>query len=125
MKNILLVEDYKLVIKVIKHLVKQDKLALKIDVAYNGKIAVDKVSEDLDKYDAVIMNGIMPIMDGVEATKILRDMGFSAPIIGFSALNTPEYISSCLAAGMNRFVGVGKLSSIDELIATLKNMGLC
>lgn len=50
-----------------------------------------------------LTNGQMPYMDGIQATKEIRALGFSYPIIGLSA-GTSEQADACIAAGMNHFV---------------------
>ena len=64
------------------------------EVAVNGLIAVHMVNATLDmntndlylrNYDAILMNLIMPVMDGCEATKEIRKLGYIGPIIGMTA----------------------------------------
>ena len=51
--------------------------------AEDGSIAVDKVKEKgLTTYDAILMDFVMPVMDGPDATKAIRQLGFTNPIIG-------------------------------------------
>ncbi len=61
----------------------------KVDVvlAKNGAEAVDKVESEKD-FHLVFMDFNMPILDGPEATKQLRDKGYDLPIIGLTALDS-------------------------------------
>ena len=53
------------------------------DEAEDGSIAVNKVKEKgLNAYDAILMDFVMPVMDGPDATKAIRALSFTAPIIG-------------------------------------------
>ncbi len=55
-------------------------------------------------FDAVLMDVQMPVMDGIQATKLIRDLAAPAgttPIIGLTASIMPEEYKSCLDAGMN------------------------
>jgi len=78
---------------------------LRVDIAGNGKQAVDKVSAN--SYDLVLMDLQMPVMDGLEATKLIRQMPDKAslPILALTANIFEEYRRKCAEAGMNDFVG--------------------
>jgi CheY-like chemotaxis protein len=57
--------------------------------AEDGKQAVEKVKADLDKFHVILMDFVMPVMDGPDATKAIRDLGYTRPIIGCTG-NTME-----------------------------------
>jgi len=57
---------------------------LKIETASSGYKAVDKIREG-NEYDIVFMDHMMPRMNGIEATKIIRDMGYKSPVIALTA----------------------------------------
>ena len=60
------------------------------DEAEDGSIAVEKVKEKgLNAYDAILMDFVMPVMDGPTATKAIRSLSFMRPIIGCTG-NTLE-----------------------------------
>jgi signal transduction histidine kinase len=80
--HVLLVEDNE-----INQVVAGDMLStigITYDIAINGQQAIQKIT-NADNYDLVLMDVQMPVMDGLEATKALRGMGFVKPIIGLSA----------------------------------------
>ena len=53
------------------------------DEAEDGSMAVEMVKEKgLTAYDAILMDFVMPVMDGPAATKAIRALSFTAPIIG-------------------------------------------
>ncbi|MCF8297711.1 MAG: response regulator [Saprospiraceae bacterium] len=68
--NILLVEDNPINVKLA--MINLQKLGHKIDVANNGQIAVNKYKEKV--YDLILMDIEMPIMDGIQATKLIREI---------------------------------------------------
>ncbi len=78
---------------------------IKIDHAYNGVIALEKVRDNT--YDLILMDIQMPEMDGYEATGLIRQMEGSKgniPIIAMTANATPEEIKKCFESGVNAYV---------------------
>tara|TARA_Y100000052_G_scaffold15047_1_gene14705 strand:- start:267 stop:2942 length:2676 start_codon:yes stop_codon:yes gene_type:complete len=79
-------------------------LGLTFDIAEDGKQAVQKL-ENAPQYDLVLMDVQMPVMDGYEATRQLREKGFTdIPIIGLSANAMKEDRQSAMDAGMNDYL---------------------
>jgi PAS domain S-box-containing protein len=78
--------------------------ALVVEVAENGQQAVDKVRAQA--YDLILMDVQMPVMDGLEATRIIRSFPESAriPILAMTANAFEEDRRDCLDAGMDDFV---------------------
>ena len=70
-----------------------------MDVASNGKIAVEKCRQN--QYDVVLMDIQMPVMDGVTATRQIREFDKDTPIIALSACASPEIHQEAMDAGMN------------------------
>lgn len=87
-----------------------------VDIAQNGKEAVDKILNN--KYDVVLMDIQMPVMDGYEATRTIRnnsDATINAiPIIAMTASVIKAEVDKCYESGMNAFVG--KPFTAEELI---------
>ena len=59
------------------------KWKINFELAENGKVATEKVEEG--KYDLILMDLQMPVMDGYEATKLIKSRQISTPIIALSA----------------------------------------
>jgi len=57
---------------------------LQIDVIDSGTRAIEKIKEG-NVYDIIFMDHMMPVMNGIEATKILRGMGYDRPIVALTA----------------------------------------
>lgn len=100
--EVLLVEDNEINMEVAIELL--EPLSMKLDTASDGQQAVDKVKEK--KYDLILMDYLMPNMNGMEATKLIRalpgcDME-SLPIVALTA--SPEAADGLLQAGMNDFL---------------------
>jgi hypothetical protein len=71
-------------------------------VAEDGSEAVELV-EKLD-YDVILMDMQMPRMDGLEATRRIRAMNKTVPIIAMTANAFSEDRQACLTAGMDDFI---------------------
>ena len=93
-----------------------------VTVANNGRIAVETFEERGQRgarsfFDLILMDVAMPEMDGLEATKAIREKekatGLHTPIIAMTAFTTKEYHDKCAAAGMDAYVS--KPVRIDEL----------
>jgi PAS domain S-box-containing protein len=99
-QKILLVEDNQVNIIVTKKFL--EKWGLKVDVAINGLEAVNHARAI--NYDLILMDLHMPLMDGFEATKKIREFNHITPIIGLSADVMTESVSSLQSIGMSDFV---------------------
>ncbi|MEH6346978.1 MAG: ATP-binding protein [Bermanella sp.] len=100
--HVLLVED-----NAINQLVAGEvinELGVKYDLAENGKQALDKVTSGM-KYDLILMDVQMPVMDGYEATQAIRQAGFNDLIIcGLSANAMKQDLDMAKEAGMNEYL---------------------
>lgn len=100
---ILLVEDNKVNQKLADYILK--KGGYNVEVAENGREAVEMVLEDPAKFDLILMDINMPEMDGREATKLLRKKGFTRlPIIAMTAYAMKEDQEEFLKAGMDDYL---------------------
>ena len=118
-KKVLMVDDSKLNLKVGVLLLQEQGMI--VDTAANGQIAVDIIREKgVDAYDFVVMDVQMPVMDGYEATSIIRKLpnGDKLKIIAFSANAFEEDKEKSLKAGMNGHIS--KPLRINELLNELK-----
>mgnify|MGYP001817916348 FL=1 len=73
-----------------------------MSIAVNGREAVEKATAET--YDLVLMDLQMPVMDGIAATRALRDSGANVPIVGLTANAFADDQRQCLDAGMDDFV---------------------
>ncbi|MEM7297440.1 MAG: ATP-binding protein, partial [Bacteroidota bacterium] len=79
--KVLLVEDNKMNVLIAKRLL--EKWEMDVELAKNGKEAI-KMAES-STYDIILMDLQMPVMDGYDATQILREKGFKLPILALTA----------------------------------------
>lgn len=103
LRTILIVEDSKT-----NQIIAQNMLQKKgyqHDIANNGVEAIDKTQ--LQKYDLILMDMRMPIMDGIEATKYIRThagLNQNTPILAMTANAFVQDEEACAKAGMNDFL---------------------
>jgi two-component system, sensor histidine kinase and response regulator len=101
--NILLVEDNLMNQKIAKLMIQ--KAGYHVETANNGREAVDEILKNPDVYHLILMDIQMPEMDGITATKIIREKGCSEiPIIALTAHAQKEDREACLSAGMNEHI---------------------
>jgi PAS domain S-box-containing protein len=99
--KVLLVEDHKINRFLALSIMQEWKLV--VDVAENGAIAVEKVKST--KYDIILMDMQMPVISGMEASRIIRNELKSAiPIIALTANASKADAAKCLKAGMNGYI---------------------
>jgi CheY-like chemotaxis protein/nitrogen-specific signal transduction histidine kinase len=101
-----------------------DQFGLTHDVAVNGQIAVEMVQQG--KFDVVLMDIMMPVMDGLEATKQIRslpDPQCKLPIIALTANAMKGDRETYLAAGMDGYVSK-PISAADLFTALSEHIGI-
>ena len=117
--HILLVEDNEINSQVATELLESE--GFKISVAENGKLALDQITNDTPPgtFDIVLMDLQMPIMDGYEATKRIRedDRFMNLPIIAMTADAMSGVREKVIEAGMNDYVT--KPIDLDQLYGAL------
>ena len=101
--HLLLVEDVEINREIVAALLEETKI--EIDVAENGVEAVEKFTENGNKYDLIFMDVHMPIMGGYEATRKIRASEHTRaehiPIVAMTANAFKEDIERCIESGMN------------------------
>lgn len=114
-KKILLVEDEPANREVALEYLRE--VDLTPDIAINGEEAVAKARETV--YDLILMDTQMPVMNGIQATRRIRNMSsyHDTPILALTANTLAETRSACLAAGMNEVVS--KPIDPDQLFGAL------
>ena len=119
-KYVLLVEDIKINREIIITLLKDTHI--EIDCAENGQICVDMFLSNQDKYDMILMDIQMPIMDGFDATKKIRAIDSlrakSIPIIAMTANAFKEDVENCKACGMDDHIA--KPIDLDFLLVKIQ-----
>lgn len=98
--HVLLVEDNQVNQKVASLMLKN--MGVTADLASNGAEAVQAVESG--EYDLVLMDCQMPVMDGIHATRTIREAGSTVPIVAMTASAFSEDREKCMEAGMNDYL---------------------
>ena len=122
-RRVLLAEDMAVNAEIISMVLAMREM--EVDVAENGLCAVDMFTAcEPGWYDAILMDMRMPVMDGLEATKVIRAMqredARSIPIIALTANAFDEDVQRSMQAGLNAHLS--KPISPDALFDTLESL---
>jgi DNA-binding NarL/FixJ family response regulator len=117
--NLLIVDDHQLITDGISQILESKKMIGEIHTAKNGKEAVDKALAE--NIDCVIMDINMPILNGLEASKLIKKDKPLIKIIVVSMLCDAAIVSKMLKAGADAFINkdTGKaelLKAIDKVM---------
>src|ERR1019366_10455756 len=88
-----------------------------VTVAGDGRVALE--AAERRGFDVILMDVQMPEMDGLEATRMLRERGVRAPIIAMTAHAMQGDRDKCLSAGMNAYVS--KPIQPDEVFEAIED----
>jgi len=106
-KTILVVEDVDLNREIVAAMLSLID-GLTVDMACDGREAVEKFKENPELYALILMDVQMPVMDGLQATKAIRSLDCKRardiPVIALTGTTEEEEIEKCLKAGMNDFL---------------------
>jgi PAS domain S-box-containing protein len=121
--RILVVEDGCDNQRLIRHIL--ERAGCEVEVAENGQVGVDlalEASNGDEPFDAILMDVQMPVLDGYEATRRLREQGYTEPIIALTAHAFPAERQRCMAAGCDDFATkpIDRFKLLSMLGATLK-----
>ena len=119
-KNVLVAEDNAINQMVVKHTLL--KLGATADIAGDGAEAIEKFKKN--KYDLILMDIQMPLMDGYEATMYIRNqLRSTVPIIAMTAFGLNGEDEKCYECGMNNYVSkpftIENLSSIIQKVLSV------
>lgn len=118
--TIILAEDVEINREIVELMLSET--GIKIINAVNGKEAVEKFSAEPERYNLILMDIQMPVLDGLSATKYIRSINNAhakkIPIIAMTANAFTEDVDICLDAGMNEHIA--KPISIEHFFDVLK-----
>lgn len=120
--RILAVNDYEFFLEFLGQHIENSNLPIFLDKAIDGKEAVEKAKKE--KYDAILMNLEMPIKDGWQATKEIRALGITTPIIAWSCHDKYSVFEGCIEVGMNDYAEIGIDHFLKEIFNALERVGV-
>ncbi|MBN2481038.1 MAG: response regulator [Bacteroidales bacterium] len=117
-KSILIVEDHNVSYKYLEEILRPYKPRL--SRAADGEEAVELVSNN--QYDLIIMDINLPVMDGITATKKIRDISPDVPIFVQTAFAMESEIKKIMSSGCNDMIGkpFNEKEFFDKLVKVLK-----
>lgn len=116
--SILLVEDNELNMEIAKFIIENE--GAKVTCATNGKEAVDIYKNSPESFDIILMDIMMPKMDGLQATQVIRSFDQNVPIVAMTANAFMEDKMKAKKAGMNAHVS--KPLDKDKLIRVIAKL---
>ena len=100
---VLVVEDAKLCAKMLARTLREYNIDA--DCVYNGQEALDTIKEDVSKYAMILMDNRMPVMNGMDATMEILQLGYKNPIVGVTGDIMDEDMKKFMEKGANGVLG--------------------
>jgi two-component system, OmpR family, copper resistance phosphate regulon response regulator CusR len=114
--RILLIEDETSISNFIKDGLEEEGFA--VDVADNGKIGLQMALENMEEYDILLLDWMLPGMSGIEICRAIRKQNQQLPIIFLTAKDTVDDAVFALETGANDFIR--KPFSFEEMLARIR-----
>jgi signal transduction histidine kinase/CheY-like chemotaxis protein len=116
--RILLVEDNEINQEVAQYILLH--AGATVELVSNGQLAVDALLRDASRYDLVLMDVQMPVLNGYDATEAIRAARITLPVVAMTANVMEEDRHRAAQAGMNAHVA--KPVDVEQLIAILRTL---
>ncbi|EXF77206.1 hsp90-like protein [Colletotrichum fioriniae PJ7] len=104
--RVLVADDNSTNIEVVSKMLKLEDV-YDVTIAKDGQEAYDLVKANMDKnqgFDVIFMDIQMPNLDGLQSTKLIRKMGYKAPIVALTAFSEESNVRECMESGMDEFL---------------------
>lgn len=104
--RVLVADDNSTNVEVVSRMLKLEDV-YDVTIAKDGQEAYDLVKADMDQhqhFDVIFMDVQMPNLDGLQSTRLIRKMGYAAPIVALTAFSEESNVKECIESGMDEFL---------------------
>ncbi|KAK1750573.1 putative signal transduction histidine-protein kinase [Echria macrotheca] len=134
--RVLVADDNSTNIEVVSRMLKLEDI-YDVTIAKDGQEAYDLVKANMEnnqRFDVIFMDIQMPNLDGLQSTRLIRKMGYSAPIVALTAFSEESNVKECMESGMDEFLSkpirrpalkqvLRKFATIEEEPETASSQG--
>ncbi|KAF3760766.1 hypothetical protein M406DRAFT_93599 [Cryphonectria parasitica EP155] len=104
--RVLVADDNNTNIEVVSRMLKLESV-VDVTIAKDGQEAFELVKANFERnerFDVIFMDIQMPNLDGLQSTRLIRQMGYKAPIVALTAFSDASNVKDCMDSGMNEFL---------------------
>ncbi|KAI3398426.1 hypothetical protein diail_9246 [Diaporthe ilicicola] len=104
--RVLVADDNNTNIEVVSRMLKLEDV-YDVTIAKDGQEAYEEVKTNFERnerFDVIFMDIQMPNLDGLQSTRLIRKMGYNAPIVALTAFSDASNVKDCMDSGMNEFL---------------------
>ncbi|KAL7929779.1 hypothetical protein V8C35DRAFT_175873 [Trichoderma chlorosporum] len=104
--RVLVADDNATNVEVVSRMLKLEEV-YDVAIAKDGQEAYDLVKASMEKnqrFDVIFMDIQMPNVDGLQSTRLIRKMGYVAPIVALTAFSEESNVKECIESGMDEFL---------------------
>jgi DNA-binding NarL/FixJ family response regulator len=117
--SVLVTDDEPLFVEMIKAILSAEEDIAVVATACNGRSAV-RLAQEL-RPDVIVMDVSMPVMDGIEATRVIRDRDPDACVMILTGGTAPNDVARARKAGAAAYLTKDRIAT--ELVAEIRNLG--
>lgn len=104
--RVLVADDNSTNIEVVSRMLKLEQV-VNVTIAKDGQEAYELVKANMEEnqqFDLIFMDIQMPNLDGLQSTRLIRQMGYAAPIVALTAFSEESNVKECMESGMDEFL---------------------
>jgi osomolarity two-component system sensor histidine kinase SLN1 len=104
--RVLVADDNSTNVEVVSRMLKLEDV-VDVTIAKDGQEAYDQVKAAMDnnqRFDLIFMDIQMPNLDGLQSTRLIRQMGYKSPIVALTAFSEESNVKECMESGMDEFL---------------------